>query len=159
WRFGRVLKAAYGNVHWLVRWLAQELMAPLPAPAHGMLSLLGDGRHADKRGTTHPVAQQGRIRKHQPGFFCLRGAVLMAAWDGERVPAGCRLMLPKRHAGYRSDHALLREMGGACVPPSGAKLVLVGGEAAEGSTANRRMVQDRDKAEGARRSYKGRFFA
>ena len=75
----------------------------------------------------------------------------MAAWDGYRVPAGFRLILPKRHAGYRSENALFREMVGAFVPPSWAKLVIVGGDAAYGSKANRRMVQDRDKADGARR--------
>ncbi len=32
-------------------------------------------------------------------------------------------MLPKRHAGYRSENALLREMVGAFVPPSWATLV------------------------------------
>ena len=37
WRCGRVLKAAYGNVHRIVSWLAQDLMATLPAPAHGIL--------------------------------------------------------------------------------------------------------------------------
>jgi hypothetical protein len=151
WRFGRVLKAAYWNVHLLVSWLAQDLMATLPAPANGILYLFGDGSHADKRGTKNPVAQTGRISKHHPWFFGLRFVLLMAAWDGYRVPAGFRLILPKRHAGYRSDNGLFRAMVGAFVPPSWAKLVIVGGDAAYGSKANRRMVQDRDKADGARR--------
>ncbi len=55
WRFGRLLKAAYGNVHLLVSWLAQDLVATLPAPANGILYLFGDGSHADKRGTKNPV--------------------------------------------------------------------------------------------------------
>jgi hypothetical protein len=131
--------------------LAQDLMATLPAPANGILYLFGDGSHADKRGTKNPVAQKGRISKHHPWFFGLRFVLLMAAWDGYRVPAGFRLILPKRHAGYRSENALFREMVGAFVPPSWAKLVIVGGDAAYGSKANMRMVQDRDKAEGARR--------
>ena len=42
-------------------------------------------------------------------------------------------------------------MVGACVPPSWATRVLVGGEAAYGSKANRRMGQDPDKADPARR--------
>jgi Transposase DDE domain len=42
-------------------------------------------------------------------------------------------------------------MVGAFVPPSWAKLVIVGGDAAYGSKANMRRVQDRDKAAGARR--------
>src|SRR6266851_9987709 len=127
WRFGRVLKAAYWNVHLLVSWLAQDLMATLPAPANGVLYLCGDGSHADKRGTKNPVVQKGRISKHHPWFFGLRFVLLMAAWDG------------------------FREMVGEFVPPSWAKLVIVGGDAAYGSKANMDMVKDRDKADTARR--------
>jgi hypothetical protein len=54
----------------------------------------------------------------------------MAAWDSYRLPVGFRLILPKRHAGYRSENALFREMVGEFVPPSWAKLVIVGGDAA-----------------------------
>jgi len=151
WRFGRLLKAAYGNVHLLVSWLAQALLMTLPPPANGILYLFGDGSHADKRGAKNPVAQQGRISKPHPWFFGLRFVLLMAAWDSDRLPVGFRLILPKRHAGYRSENALFREMVGAFVPPRWAKLGMVGGDAAYGSKANMRMVQDRDKADGARR--------
>ena len=151
WRFGRVLKAAYWNVHLLVSWLAQDLVAILPAPANGILYLFGDGSHADKRGTKNPMAQKGRISQQHPWFFGLRFVLLMAAWDGYRIPVGFRLIVPKRHADYRSENALFREMVGAFVPPRWAKLVIVGGDAAYGSQANMRMVQDRDKADTARR--------
>jgi len=151
WRFGRVLKAAYWNVHLLVSWLAQDLVATLPAPANGILYLFGDGSHADKRGTKNPVVQKGRISQHHPWFFGLRFVLLMAAWDGYRIPVGFRLILPKRHTGYRSENALFREMVGAFVPPSWATLVIVGGDAAYGSKANMAMVKDRDKADTARR--------
>jgi len=153
WRCGRLLKAAYWHVHLLVSWLAQDLVATLPAPAHGILSLFGDGSHADKRGTKHPVAPQGRISQHHPWFFGLRFVLLMAAWDGYRLPVGFRLMLPKRHAGYRSENALFRELVGAFVPPSWATLVIVGGDTAYGSKANMAMVKDRD---GARHTAEGR---
>jgi hypothetical protein len=62
-----------------------------------------------------------------------------------------RLILPKRHAGYRHENGLFREMVGACVPPSWAKLVVVGGDAAYGSKANMAMVKDRDKTDTVRR--------
>jgi len=100
WRFGRLLKAAYWNVHLLVSWLAQDLVATLPAPANGILYLFGDGSHADKRGTKNPVAQKGRNRKQQPWFFGLRFVLLMAAWGSYRFPVGFRLILPKCHPGY-----------------------------------------------------------
>ena len=151
WRFGRLLKAAYWNVPLLVSWLAQDRFATLPPPTNGILYLCGDGRHADKRGAKNPVVQKGRISKHHPWFFGLRFVLLMAAWDGYRVPVGFRLMLPKRHAAYRRANAVLREMVGEFVPPHWAKLVMVGGDAAYGSKATMRMVQDRDTADPARR--------
>jgi hypothetical protein len=151
WRFGRLLKATYWNVQLIVSWLAHDLLMTLPAPTNGILYLFGDGSHADKRGTKNPVVQKGRISQHHPWFFGLRFVLLMAAWDGYRVPVSFRLILPKRHAAYRSENALFREMVAAFVPPSWAKLVIVGGDAAYGSKANMRMVQDRDKADPARR--------
>jgi Transposase DDE domain len=151
WRFGRWLKAAYWNVHLLVSWLAQDLVATLPAPANGILYLFGDGSHADKRGTKNPVAQKGRNRQQQPWFFGLRFVLLMAAWGSSRFPVGFRLILPKCHTGYRSENALLRDMVGEFVPPRWATLVIVGGDAAYGAKANMTMVKDRDQADGPRR--------
>jgi hypothetical protein len=75
----------------------------------------------------------------------------MAAWDDYRLPVGFRLIVPKRHAGYRSENALFREMVSEFVPPSWAKLVIVGGDAAYGSKANMDMVKARDKADTTRR--------
>jgi hypothetical protein len=138
-------------VHLLVSWLTQDLVAALPAPAHGILSLFGDGSHADKRGAKNSVAQKGRISQPHPWFFGLRFVLLMAAWDSYRIPVGFRLILPKRHGGYCRENALFRDMVGEFIPPSWAKLVIVGGDAAYGSQANMRMVQDRDKADTARR--------
>jgi len=151
WRFGRLLKATYWNVHLLVSWLAQDLVATLPPPPNGILHLFGDGSHADKRGTKNPVGQKGRISQHHPWFFGIRFVVLMAAWDGYRIPVSFRLILPKGHAEYRSENALFREMVGEFVPPRWAKLVIVGGDAAYGSKANMAMVKARDKADTARR--------
>ena len=68
WRFGRLLKAAYWNVHLLVSWLVQELLATLPPPTNGVLYLFGDGSHADKRGIKNPVAQKGASASIIPGF-------------------------------------------------------------------------------------------
>jgi Transposase DDE domain len=151
WRLGRLLKATYWNVHLIVHWWAQDLMATLPPPPNGVLYLFSDGSHADNRGTKNPVAQKGRTSQHQPWFFGLRFVLLVAAWEGYRMPVSLRLILPKRHADYRSDNALFRAMVAAFVPPSWAKLVVVGGDAAYGSQDNIQMVQDRDRADTVRR--------
>ena len=151
WRFGRLLKATYWNVHLLVSWLAQDLVATLPPPPNGILHLFGAGSHADKRGTNNPVGQKGRSSQHHPWFFGIRFVVLMAAWEGYRIPVSFRLILPKGHAEYRSENALFREMVGEFVPPRWAKLVIVGGDAAYGSKANMDMVKARAQADTARR--------
>jgi len=151
WHFGRLLTASYWNVHLLVHWLTQDLLATLPPPTNGVLYLFGDGSHADKRGTKNPVAQKGRTGQHQPWFFGLRFVLLMAAWDGYRVPVSFRRILPKCHTDYHSENALFRAMVAAFVPPSWAKLVVVGGDAAYGFQDNIRMVQARDHADAARR--------
>jgi hypothetical protein len=82
WRFGRLLKAPYWNVHLLVSWLAHDLLMTLPAPTNGVLHLFGDGSPADKRGAKNPVVQKGRISQHHPWFLGRRFVLLMAAWDG-----------------------------------------------------------------------------
>jgi hypothetical protein len=151
WRFSRLLKATYWNVHLLVSWMAQALMATLPPPSNGILHLIGDGSQADKRGAKNPVAQKGRKSKHHPWFFGIRFVLLMAAWDGYRIPVGFRLILPKRHRGYQNENALFREMVSEFTPPSWAKWVIVSGDAAYGSKANMKMVKDRDQADEERR--------
>jgi hypothetical protein len=151
WRFGRLLKAPSWNVPLLVSWLAQAILAPLPAPPKGVLYLFGDGSHADTRGTKNPVAQTGRTSQHHPWCFGLRFVLLMAAWEGYRVPVGFRRILPKCHVGSRSENALLRDMVGELIPPYWAQLVVVGGDAAYGSQANMQRVQARDQADTARR--------
>jgi hypothetical protein len=151
WRFSRLLKATYWNVHLLVSWMAQDLIATLPPPTNRILYLIGDGSQADKRGAKNPVAQKGRKSKCHPWFFGIRFVLLSAAWDGYRIPVGFRLILPKRHAGYQNENALFREMVSEFIPPSWATLVIVSGDAAYGSKANMKMVKDRDKADGERR--------
>ena len=76
------------------------------------------------------MGQKGRISQHHRWFFGLRFVLWMAAWDDYRLPVGFRLIVPKRHAGYRSENVLFRELAGAFVPPPWAKLVIVGGDAA-----------------------------
>jgi Transposase DDE domain len=151
WRFSRLLKATYWNVHLLITWMAQDLVATLPPPSNRIIYLIGDGSQADKRGAKNPVAQKGRKSKYHPWFFGIRFVLLIAAWDGDRIPVGFRLILPKRHAGYQNENALFREMVQEFTPPSWAKLVIVSGDAAYGSKANMKMVKDRDKADDDRR--------
>jgi Transposase DDE domain len=151
WRFRRVLKAAYWDVHLLVEWWAQEALNTLPPPKDGTLFLVGDGSEKSKRGTQNPLAQKGRKSEHHPWFFGIRFALLIVNWDVYRFPVAFRLIRPKSHPAYQSENALFREMVGRFVPPPWAKRVIVEGDAAYGSQDNIKMVMKRDADAPARR--------
>ena len=151
WRFRRLLKASYWNIHLLVEWWAQEALNTLPPPSDGALFLVGDGSHKPKRGTQNPLAQKGRISEHHPWFFGIRFALLIANWDVYRLPVAFRLIRPKGHPEYQPENALFREMVGHFRPPIWAKRIIVAGDAAYGSQENMKMVMQRDTADPARR--------
>jgi len=81
WRFRRLLKASYWNVHLLVAWWVQEAFNTLPPSSNGVIYLVGDGSDKPKRGTKNPLAQKGRKSAHHPWFFGIRFALLIANWD------------------------------------------------------------------------------
>ena len=151
WRFRRLLKASYWNIHVLVEWWVQEALNTLPPPKDGTLFLVGDGSEKPKRGTQNPLAQKGRKSEHHPWFFGIRFALLIANWDVYRLPMAFRLIRPKSHPEYQPENALFREMVGRFVPPAWAKRVIVEGDAAYGSQENIKMVQQRDIDDAARR--------
>lgn len=151
WRFRRLLKASYWNIHLLVEWWAQEALATLPPPRDGALYLVGDGSEKPKRGTQNPLAQKGRKSEHHPWFFGIRFALLIANWDAYRLPVAFRLIRPKSHPAYQPENALFREMVSNFRPPNWAKRIIVEGDAAYGSQDNMKLVMHRDADDAARR--------
>ena len=151
WRLRRLLKAAYWDVHLLVAWWVEEALQTLPPPKDGTLYLVGDGRVKPKRGTQNPLAQKGRKSEHQPWFFGIRFALLIATWDVYRLPVAFRMIRVKTHPEYRTENALFREMVQRFVPPSWATHVIVEGDAAYGSQDNIKMVLQRNADDPARR--------
>src|SRR5215468_6767319 len=151
WRFRRLLKASYWDIHLLVEWWVQEALNTLPPPKDGTVYLVGDGSHKPKRGTQNPLAQKGRKSEHQPWFFGIRFALLIANWDIYRLPVAFRLIRVKTHPEYQTENALFREMVQRFVPPAWAKRVIVEGDAAYGSQDNMKMVMQRNADDPARR--------
>ena len=151
WRLRRVLKAAYWDVHLLVAWWVAEALQTLPPPQDGILHLVGDGSVKPKRGTQNPLAQKGRKSEHQPWFFGIRFALLIATWGVYRLPVAFRVIRRKTDPAYQTENALFREMVHQFVPPAWATRVIVEGDAAYGSQDNMKMVIQRDAADPARR--------
>ena len=102
WRFRRVLKAAYWDVHMLVAWWVAEALQALPPPEDGTLHLVGDGSVKPKTGDANTLAQKGRKSEHQPWFFGIRFALLIATWDVYRLPVAFRLIRRKTHPEYQT---------------------------------------------------------
>ena len=144
WRWRRLLKASYWDVHVLIEWWFQEAMQTLPAPEDGILYVVGDGSDKPKRGKKNPLAQKGRKSQHKPWFFGIRFALLIVNWGTYRLPAAFRLIRPKNHPEYQNENELFREMVKQFNPPSWAKVVVVEGDAAYGSQENMQMVMQRD---------------
>jgi hypothetical protein len=151
WRLRRVLKAAYWDVHVLVAWWVEAALQTVPPAKDGTLYLVGDGSVKPKRGTKNPLAQKGRKSEHQPWFFGIRFALLIATWDDYRLPVAFRLIRVKTHPAYQTENALFREMVRRFVPPPWATRVIVEGDAAYGSRDNMKMVMQRDADDPARR--------
>jgi hypothetical protein len=151
WRLRGALKAAYWDVHVLVAWWVEEALQTVPPAKDGTLYLVGDGSVKPKRGTKNPLAQKGRKSEHQPWFFGIRFALLIATWDGYRLPVAFRLIRVKTHPAYQTENALFREMVRRFVPPPWATRVIVEGAAAYGSQENIKMVLQRDTDDPTRR--------
>jgi hypothetical protein len=144
WRWRRLLKASYWNIHMLGTWWAHAALSTLPPPEDGVITLTGDGSDKPKRGQKNPIAQTGRKSQHDPWFFGIRFALLIVSWDVFRLPVAFRRIRPKRHPQYRTDHALFRDMVSGFTPPVWAKVVIVAGDAAYGSQDNMKLVMQRD---------------
>jgi hypothetical protein len=80
-----------------------------------------------------------------------RFALVIATWESDRFPVALRLIRPKTHSEYCTENALFREMVRHCGPPPWAKRIMVTGDAAYGSQANRPMVLKRDAEDPGRR--------
>jgi hypothetical protein len=151
WRFRRLLKASYWNVHLLLEWWVQEAFNTLPPSENGDIHLVGDGSDKPKRGRQNPLAQKGRKSEHHPWFFGIRFVLLIVNWDVYRFPVAFRLIRPKSHPEYQPENALFREMVGRFIPPTWAKRIIVEGDAAYGSQDNMKMVIQRDADDPAHR--------
>jgi len=151
WRWRRLLKATYWDVHLLVEWWVEEALNTLPPSTDGTMYLVGDGSHKPKRGRQNPLAQKGRNSAHHPWFFGIRFALLTANWDVYRLPVAFRLIRPKNHPAYQPENVLFREMVKRFVPPAWATRVIVEGDAAYGSQENMKMVLQRDTDDPTRR--------
>ncbi|MCF8109764.1 MAG: transposase [Desulfohalobiaceae bacterium] len=142
WKFQRFIRAKYWNVRVILWWSAEQVLSTLPPPRDCVLYLIADGSTKDKRGEHGPVNQKGKTSKHKGYFFGFKFVVLMAAWDGYRIPVDFALILPKDHKDYKKENKLFRDMLDRFTQrvPAWAKTVIVIGDSAYASKENLKHI-------------------
>ena len=95
-----------------LRWFASEAIKRFPPSSDGVIYVIGDGSHRDKRGKKHPATQKGKQNKYvyYVYFFGIKFIVLMVSWDTYRIPVDFEIVLPKPLPGYQNENTLFRQM-------------------------------------------------
>jgi hypothetical protein len=105
--------------------------------------LVVDSTLKGKRSKQNPLAKKGRLNEYAPFTFGLHVVILIAQWEGYRIPLAFRLVKAKGCPGYQSENALFREMLGAVILPAWGKQVVVIADAAYPSRTNLQARQAR----------------
>jgi hypothetical protein len=125
-----------------------------PPPKDGIVYLLGDSSHKNKRSEKNPAVRKGRESKNSPRFFGIRFVLSAVCRAGYRIPFAVRIILPENDPDYKKENVLFREMIRNIALPSRVKTVIVIGDAAYGSRENIKMIVQKNKEDDSR----NRFF-
>ena len=143
WPLRRLLAAGRWQWEPVRHWLVSEALAAFPPPKDGGLYVVVDSTLKGKRSKQNPLAKKGRLNEYAPFTFGLHVVILIAQWEGYRIPLAFRLVKAKGCPGYQSENALFREMLGAVILPAWGKQVVVIADAAYPSRTNLQARQAR----------------
>jgi transposase len=124
-----------------------ETMRCFPPPKDGIIYLVGDSSHKNKRGNNNPVVQKGRKNKYTPWFFGIRFVIIAVCWDVYRIPYSFRIILPKKHDEYKKENTLFCETVRNFVPPHQISTVIVIGDSAYCSKENIKTVKEKSRSD------------
>jgi hypothetical protein len=110
WRFRRLLKATYWSLEIMISWFAWEAIMSFPPPKDGVICIVGDSSHKNKRGKKNPAVQKGRKSEKKPWFFGIRFVLVAVCRNVYRIPFAVRIILPKDDPEYKNENALFREI-------------------------------------------------
>jgi hypothetical protein len=113
WALIRMLRAGKWDAHAGMTGMAKRVLQALPPAADGRLYLLGDTPHKPKRGRKHPWGHVTRQSESSPYTFGFDRVVLVASWDGFRLPIAMATIDPKCQG---HQNTLFRQMLKDCVP-------------------------------------------
>ncbi len=141
WHLRRLLNATYWSAYAVLDWFATEAIASFPRPADGIIYVLIDGSHKDKRTGRNPFAQKGKKTTSGFYFFGIRFVLLCVCWGVYRIPVDFEIVWPKEHPDYQNENQLARKMLQRFQPPAWAKRIIVLGDSGFASKDNIKLIQ------------------
>lgn len=138
WAMLRMIRSGWWDGQMLIQAMVGPVLAWLPAPADGVLYLIGDSTVKRKRGKQHPLGRKTRLSQYSPYVFGFGMVLLIASWGSYRVPVAIAVIDPevKGH-----QNILFRQMLRAFVPPSWARQVVVVADAGFAAKATLKQIQ------------------
>jgi hypothetical protein len=140
YRFRRILTAGYWSLHFILIWLANEVIHKLPKPENHTIYLVADGSKKEKRGKKNIFNQKGKIRSNHGWFFGVKFVVLMIQWGNFRIPVDFEVLYKKGHEKYLNENQAFRKMIARFQVPKGIQHVIVLADAGFASKENLKFL-------------------
>lgn len=139
WALIRMLRSGKWDAQAVMTGMADKVLRSLPPAADGRLYLIGDTTHKPKRGKNHPLGYVTRQSKSSPHFFGFGMVVLVASWNGYRIPIQIATIDPERKG---HQNILFRQMLRNFEPPSWVREIVVLGDAGYPATDTLKLIDE-----------------
>ena len=105
WALIRMLRSGKWDAQVVMTGIAEKVLRSLPPAADGKLYLIGDTTHKPKRGRKHPLGHVTRQSESASYTFGFDMVVLVASWDGFRIPIAIATIDPERKGHQNIPHS------------------------------------------------------
>ena len=139
WALIRMLRSGKWDAQAVMNGMADKVLRSLPPAADGKLYLIGDTTHKPKRGTKHPLGHVTRQSNSSPHFFGFGMVVLVASWNGFRIPIQIATIDPERKG---HQNILFRQLLKDFEAPSWVREIVVLGDAGYPATATLKLIDE-----------------
>jgi hypothetical protein len=139
WALIRMLRSGKWDAQAMMSGMADKVLRSLPPAANGQLYLIGDTTHKPKRGHKHPLGHVIRQSETSPYTFGFDMVVLVASWDGFRIPIAIATIDPERKG---QQNILFRQRLKDFGPPSWVREIVVMADAGYPATLTLKLIEE-----------------
>ena len=139
WALIRMLRSGKWDAQAVMNGMADKVLRSLPPAVDGKLYLIGDTTHKPKRGKKHPLGQVTRQSQSSPHVFGFGMVVLVASWNGFRIPIQMATIDPERKG---HQNILFRQMLRDFEAPSWVREIVVLGDAGYPATETLKLIEE-----------------